>query len=146
MGERAKKKRAEESRARKAKKATEQAQLEEEVPVSQSNAGNSKKIRAAPSSHVPSSSAATRHSTRLLQVSSLKLESSGKRTSADIHNDESVVTRPQRSATAAANALLQQLQIGESERVDSEDDPDGKYNSEIDAKMMVLILKIQMAI
>jgi hypothetical protein len=121
MGERAKKIRAEESRARKPKKATEQAQLEE-VPASQSNA------RAAPLSRVPSSSAATRHSTRLLQVSSSGKKSSGRHTSADIHNDESVATRPQRSATAAANALLQQLHIGESESVDSEEDLDGKYN------------------
>ena len=123
MGERAKKKCAEESRARKAKKATEKAQLED-VPASKSNA----RALAAPSSRVPSSSAATRHSTRLLQASSSGKKSSGKRTSADIHNDESVGTRPQRSATAAANALLQQLHIGESESVDSEEDLDGKYN------------------
>ena len=125
MGERAKKKRAEESRARKAKKATEKAQLED-VPASKSNA----RALAAPSSRVPSSSAATRHSTRLLQASSSGKKSSGERTSADIHNDESVVvgTRPQRSATAAANALLQQLHIGGSECVDSEEDLDGKYN------------------
>lgn len=143
MGQGAKKKRAEESKARKTKKATEQARVEiEDIPASQSNA---KRTRAAPSSRVPSSSAAARHSTRLL--SSSKLESSGKRTSANTHNDESVVTRrPQRSATAAANALLQQLHIDESESVDSEEDSDGKYNSEIDAKMMVLILKIQMTI
>ena len=121
MGERAKKKRAEESRAR--KKATEKAQLED-VPASKSNA----LALAAPLSHVPSSSAATRHSTRLLQASSSEKKSSGERTSADIHNDESVGTRPQRSATAAANALLQQLHIGGSECVDSEEDLDGKYN------------------
>ena len=123
MGEWAKKKRAEESRACKAKKATEKAHLED-VPASKSNAC----ALAAPSSHVPSSSAATCHSTRLLQASSSGKKSSGKRTSADIHNDESVGTRPQRSATAAANALLQQLHIGGSESVDSEEDLDGKYN------------------
>jgi hypothetical protein len=47
MGERAKKKRAEESRARKAKKPTEQVSQLEEIPAStdrsRSNAGNSKK-------------------------------------------------------------------------------------------------------
>jgi hypothetical protein len=128
MGERAKKKRVAESRARKTtgKKAAEQVK---EIPAStgtdstsRSNAGNSKKTRAAP--RVPSS-ASTRHSTRLLSSSS-KLET-GKHTSASAKgNDESAATRPQRSATAAANALLQQLQISETESVDSEEDLDGE--------------------
>lgn len=119
MGERAKKKCAAESRACKAKKATEEVSQLEEIPAStdpsRSNAGNSKKARAAPSS-------ATRQSTRLLSSSS-KLESGGKRTSAK-GNDESTATRrPQRPATTAAKVLLQELKINET---DSEEDPDGE--------------------
>lgn len=130
MGERAKKKRAEESRARKSKKATEQAsQLEE--PASRSNAGSSKKTQMAPAPRVPSSSAATRHSTRLLSSSS-KPGSSGKRTSVEEGSvDESIATRPQRSVTAAANALLQQLQIGDAGSGDSEEDADGSKSNDV---------------
>lgn len=146
MGERAKKKRTEASKARKAqiKKATEQAS-EFEIPASQSKAGNSK---AAPSSRVTSSSsasAATRHSTRLLS-SSLKPESSGRHTSAEGHDDERIATRPKR--LAAANSLLQQLKISEID-VGSEEDPDGKSNNEIDAitvTMLLILKKIRTAI
>ena len=138
MGERVKKKRAEESKAHKAqaKKTAELASELEDIPASQSKARNSKKP---PSS----SSAATRHSTRLRSSSSKLLESSEKYTSAEGDDNENIATRPKRSATAAANALLQQLQISETKSVDSEEDPDGKSNDDINAIIMVLISRWQ---
>lgn len=83
-------------------------------------------------SHIPSSASTTqaRHSTRLLGSSS-KMGSGEKRVSAKDHNNEesTTATRPKRSATAAANALLQQLQISEDEELE---DPDGELNNETD--------------
>jgi hypothetical protein len=89
-----------------------------------------KKGAAAP--RVPSS-ASTRHSTRSIKPSS-KLGSGEKHTSVKGHDDESIATRPKRSATAAANALLQQLQItSEIESTDFED-PNGECNDEINMR------------
>jgi hypothetical protein len=75
--------------------------------------------------------ASTRHSTRSL-TSSKPGSVTKNCTSADVenHNDESITTRPQRSATAAAKVLLQQLQFSENE-TDFEEDPDGGSNNEI---------------
>jgi hypothetical protein len=175
MGERAKKKRAAESKAaRNTKKAAKQESQLEEGPASsdpttsdirlptrskaktveQANQiikhpasneptrSNAKISRAAPPSRVPSESSqsATRHSARSFSSSS-KL---GNKSAKD-HIDETIETRPKRSATAAANALLQQLQIDENES-DFEEDLDGGSNDETDMITKVLISKIQMVI
>lgn len=151
MGERAKKKREAESRAaRKAKKDAEQvsssSQLEErpdftdldsttsdiKLPA-KSNVKNPKKNSAAP--HVPSfAPTSTRHSTRSLSSSS-KLGSGKKQTSAKVQDDKTTATRPQRSATVAANSLLQQLQT---EVTDFEEDPDGESNASDEADMVLI--------
>ena len=126
MGERAKKKRAAEATAaRKAKKAVEKATqpvdseglastdptgTSSDVKLStQSNAKKSKKICAA--DRLPSSSS-TRRSTRSVSASSGTFGE--KHTSAGCNN-ESMATRPQRSASAAAKALLPQLQYSDDE-------------------------------
>jgi hypothetical protein len=153
MGERAKKKRAAESKAnRKAKNASEQAQpehppLEEDltsiepttsdVRLPKSDAENSKGGTGA-ASHVTSISSA-RRSTRLLSSSS-KLVSGEKHTLVKAYTDQIIAAdpprlgtgaRPQRLATAAAKSLLQQLQICETENSDVEEDPDGESNDAI---------------
>ena len=129
MGERAKKKRAAEATAaRKTKKAVEKATqpvdseglastdptgTSSDVKLStQSNAKKSKKICAA--DRLPSSSS-TRRSTRSVSASSGTFGE--KHTSAGCNN-ESMATRPQRSASAAAKALLPQLQYSETESTD----------------------------
>ena len=136
----------------KAKKAAEQApQLEEglvstdpttsDIGLPTQSAKNSKKT-AAP--HV--AFAATHHSTRSLGSS--KLGSGEKCTSAKGHNDETIATHPQCSATAAAHSLLQQLQISETESTDFKEDPDGdigEYNNETDMIIKVLTSKNQRA-
>lgn len=130
MGEGAKKKcLADAAAARKAKKAAEKATQPVESPASddptgtssdikqptRSNAKNSKKIGA--SGRIPSSSS-TRRSTRSISTSGLSGE---KHTSAGCNN-ESTATRPQRSASAEARALLCQLQFTETEGTDFEED------------------------
>jgi hypothetical protein len=148
MGERAKKKRAAESRAnRKAKKVTEQESDSEPEPgpeegpaltepttsdirVKRATPSNAKNSNAAP--HV-TSTASTRQSTRLLSSSSKLV------TSAKGHNDEAIAARPQRLATVAANSLLKQMKISETENSDFED-PDGESN-QYDNYSNVLISK-----
>ena len=94
---------------------------------------NSKKTGTA-AAHV-ASFASTRSSTRSLVVSST-LDSGKKHTSA---NDESKVTRPERSATVAARALLEQLQYNETEDSDFEEDPqaDNGSNDESETDMVI---------
>jgi hypothetical protein len=125
----------------KAKKAVEKANQIMKYPASTEPTGSNPKISgAAPPtrSRVPSSQTSTRHSTRSLSSSS-KLGN----TSAKGHIDETIGrARPKRSATAAANALLQQLQIDETES-DFEEDLDGGSNDETDMITKVLISKIQ---
>ena len=90
--------------------------------------------------------APTHHST--WSLGSLKLGSGEKCTSAKGHNDETIATCPQRSATAAAYSLLQQLQISETKSTDFKEDPDGdigEYNNETDMIIKVLTSKNQRA-
>src|SRR5882762_429074 len=152
MGERAKKKRAEESKAaRAAKKAT--SQLEEGLPtdssdieLNQSSSKNTKqKSAAAP---VPSV-APTRRSARSV-IPSSKLGSGDKHTSAkgpghDDNSEETTATRPKRAATGAANKLLQQLQISRTESTDFEDLNSGESKNKYDNYYkIVLTVKNQM--
>lgn len=142
MGEGAKKKCAAAARAvKKAKMTAAKAKTPVEAPASastdhtpsdtptQSNARNSKKTVTAP--RVPSAPSnaqpvPTRQSTRLLSSSST-LRSDKKHISA---NDGR--TRPLRTATATAMALLQELHFGETEEV--EHDPEGVFvdNDEVE--------------
>ena len=66
------------------------------------------------------SSHGTRHSTRSLAASST-LGSVKNHTSVKLKGHNEIATCPQRSATAVAKAILQQLQISDSEKEDSTD-------------------------
>ena len=147
MGERAKKKRAADARAARIAKKTADALAVQptEGPSSESaeptgtssQAGNSSgnKLPTQSSSkkksvahRVASSTASTSHtrrSTRSLVVSSTRAPSSyKKKKSAEDHSDDKKATRPERSATVAARALLEQLQYAETEDTDIEEDPE----------------------
>jgi hypothetical protein len=146
MGEGAKKKRAAEAKAAKKLKKTKETQLtDSEAPASastdhdptlsdapaQSKARNSKKTGTVP--RVPSvpSTVSTRQSNRLLGSSST-LGSVQKHKSVNFEGTDNKKTRPQRLATATAMALLQELQLSETE--ETEHDPEGVFtgNDEID--------------
>jgi hypothetical protein len=153
MGEKAKKKRAADARA--AKKAKTAKAMPVEAPASastdptaptvptssnvptQSNARNSKKTGTAPRvPSVPSSvrSVPTRQSTHSIGSSST-LGTGKKHTSANLEGTDNGKTRPKRSATARAMALLQELQLSETE--ETECDPEGVFtgNDELDMIM-----------
>src|ERR1700679_1191163 len=152
MGEGAKKKRAAEARAAKKAKTAKATQLVEasataasastdpsDVPT-RSNARNSKKTDTAPHVRsVPSGvrSVPTRQSSRsLTSFSTLPVGSgSRKHTSANLEGTDTGKTRPKRSATVAAMALLQELQFSETE--ETERDPEGVFtgNDEVDVIM-----------
>jgi hypothetical protein len=136
MGEAAKKKRAAEARAAKKAKA---AQLEEAPAsastdptssdiVARSNTSNSKKTGKVP--RVPSDvqSVSTRQSTRLALVSSSTLGSGKKNTSPNLEGNDNGKSRQKRSATAAALALLQELQVSDTE--EAEHDPEGVFSTD----------------
>lgn len=141
MGERAKKKRAEEARAAKrAKKATEQATQLAEAPdptssniATGSNVRSSKKPATVP--RVPSGvqSVSTRQSTRLLGSSST-LGSGKMRTSANLETNNEK-TRPQRSTMAAATALLKEIQFSDDEEADR--DPEGVFTGNDENDMIM---------
>jgi hypothetical protein len=146
MGEKAKKKRAADARAaKKAKMASASTDpMPPTVPTSsdvptQSNAGNSKKTGTAPRVRsVPSSvrSVPTRQSTGTRSIgSSSTLGASKKHTSANLEGTDNGKTRPKRSATTKAMALLQELQLSETE--ETECDPEGVFagNDEVDMTM-----------
>lgn len=138
MGEAAKKKRAAEAKAaRNAKKDANQTQAAESPPASvdpilsgtkpPSDSKYSKKSKAVPEEkmpHVPSIS--TRHSTRSRSTLAAATSGSGEQphTSAGLRT-ENIATRPRRSATAAAEALLQQVRL-----IEDNEDPDGDSDSE----------------
>jgi hypothetical protein len=146
MGEGAKKKRAADARAARAAKKAVKATQPVEAPAgastdppsdvpTQSNAtsGNSKKSSVPRVPSVPSGvrSVPTRQSTRSLGPSSTL--GAGKRQTSDNGKP-----RPQRSATARAMALLQELQFSETEETEeTERDPEGVFtgNNEDDAIM-----------
>ena len=101
------------------------------------NSVNSKK-KGATTPHVMScvaSFASTRRSTHLL-IASSTLGSGKKNTStsksAKGHNNESIAARPECSATAAAKALLEQLQITSSEIEDDDFEEGGGSNDDMD--------------
>ena len=146
MGEGAKKKRAAEARAAKKAKLelAKAAQLEDTPQASgpstnpasfdittQSTSSNSKKTGTAPPPpREPSDvrSGSTRRSTRSLVSSTL---GSGKKdTSANLEDDDNRKSRPKRSATAAALALLKELQVSETE--EAEGDPEGVFTGNED--------------
>ena len=117
MGERAKKKRAADaSAARKAKKAAEQLQESVEDPATSSDKklptrSNTKPPKKTCTAPRVASGASTRRSTHLhIPSSTLR---SGKLASAKDSIKEGKLTRLKRSATIAAKALLEQLQITE---------------------------------
>jgi hypothetical protein len=126
MGQGAKKKRAAEARAAKKLKAT---QLEDsDAPASastdhdrdptlsdaptRSKTRNSKTVPRVPSVSSSEQSVPTRQSTRLLGSSST-FGSVKKHSSVNLEGNGNGKTRPQRSATAAAMTLLQELQLSE---------------------------------
>jgi hypothetical protein len=151
MGEGAKKKRAAVARAAKKAKAAQLVEAPASDPAgtssdvniaTQSNASNLKKTGTAP--RVPSISSdkrsvPTRQSTRSLgssaSSSSSTLGSGKKHTSTNLEGNDNGKSRPQRSATVAALALLQELQVSETE--DAEHDPEGVFtgNAEVDKNM-----------
>jgi hypothetical protein len=149
MGERAKKKRAAEATAsRKAKKTVKkQTQPVEGLASESTDPGPSSSDVKLPAKNFSGTatrvSSSTRRSTR--SISSSTLGSNEKRTtSLKSQNVKGRTTHPQRAATAAARALLQQLRFTETEDSDFEEDPKGKSNDKTNMMMKVLILKIQM--
>ena len=141
MGEGTKKKRAAEARAaRKRKLEMANAMQLGEAPLAAgastdptssdvptrlgSNARNSKKTGTAPHVMSQAASVPSRQSTRSGSLgSSSRLGSGKKNTSVNLEGTDNGRTRPQRSATAAAMTLLQELQFSETE--EAEHDPEG---------------------
>ena len=97
---------------------TDRTSSDNKLPT-QFNAKNSKKTGAA--APRVASFASSHRSTCFLNASSTG--SDKKHASAKGHNNESIATRPKRVATAAAKALLEQLQISETEDTDFKEDP-----------------------
>ena len=81
---------------------------------------------------------ATRHSTRSL-VASSTLGSGNKRTSAKDKDNENKTTRPERSATVAARALLEQLQFNDTEDTDFIEDPQADSGSDDESEADMII-------
>ena len=145
MGKRAKKQRAADAKAaKKAKKANSNAAQLAETPSSAStdttlpevniaalsNTSNLKKKAAAPTRQSICSRGSSASS------STLGSGTSGKnRTSANLEGNDNGKSRPQRAATAAALALLQDLQASDTEEVEL--DPEGVFtgNDEVDRIM-----------
>ena len=127
MGEQAKKKRAAEARAaRKAKKAVDQVEAHpsstDPTDPTQSNPKKPKKQAAVLSSASQATRLSTRSSSKLASGTSSKVEAT------------TALSRPVRTATAAANSLLQQLHIAETTDSDLEDsrEPSDHVEMELD--------------
>ena len=136
MGERAKDKRAAESRAaRKAKKASEQLEASEgpappsDLDCDPGPTGTSNVIqpptRSTWSTSNIENSSTTKSTARQSTHQSARSQSSSSKLGEKLTSAKGE-TRPQRTSTIAANALLQQLHIGETESTDFEGESDNE--------------------
>lgn len=109
---------------------TDHASSDKKLPTQFNTKNPKKKGAAAPR---VASLASTRRSTRSRVVSST-LGSGKKLASAKDYNDGNKVTRRERSATIAAKALFEQLQISDEEDTDFDGDPqaDGASNDDLE--------------
>jgi hypothetical protein len=149
MGEAAKKRRAAEAKAaRKAKKDAERAtqpaaNLPASVdpissgikPLNSSGSKYSKKSKVVPQEKMPRAppSNSTRRSARSRSTSAAVSSGSGEQHTSASLSTGNISTRPHRLATAAAEALLQQVRL--SEDTVFEEDPDGDSDGEADMEL-----------
>ena len=149
MGETAKKRRAAEAKAAcKAKKDAEQAtqpaaNLPASVdpissgtkPLNSSDSKYPKKSKVVPQEKMPRAppSNSIRRSTRSRSTSAAVSSRSGEQPTSVSLGTGNIATRPRRLATAAAEALLQEVQLNED--TDFEEDPDDKLDEEADMEL-----------